>query len=61
MFDYDKSHACLDKFNLQRELKLMKDILILVSILLFAGLPYSVMVFWHATKTHSAIILILSR
>ena len=34
--------------NLRREMKLMRNIIILISILLFAGLPYLMMVLWHA-------------
>jgi 7 transmembrane receptor (rhodopsin family) len=38
--------------NLQREMKLMKNILILVSILLLAGIPYLMMVIWQAATTY---------
>ena len=39
--------------NIQREWKLMKNILLLVSIILFAGIPFSILVIWHATTSVS--------
>lgn len=39
--------------NLQREMKVMKNVLILISILLFAGLPYLLMVIWQMSTAVS--------
>jgi glucan phosphoethanolaminetransferase (alkaline phosphatase superfamily) len=36
--------------NLNREMKLMKNILILVGILVCAGIPYLTLVIWHVTQ-----------
>jgi len=36
--------------NFKREIKLMKNILILVGILVCAGIPYLTLVIWHVTK-----------
>jgi len=43
------SNPTAAKPNLKRELKLMTNIIILVGILICAGIPYLIMVLWHAT------------
>jgi hypothetical protein len=39
--------------NFKRELKLMRNILILVCILICGGIPYLILVLWHATQKQS--------
>jgi hypothetical protein len=36
--------------NLKREMKLMKNILILISILTCAGTPYLILILWHVIQ-----------
>lgn len=38
--------------NLKREMKLLKNILLLVAIMACAGLPYMILIFWHAVRSH---------
>jgi hypothetical protein len=46
------SHAVTNNYvpNWNREMKLMKNILILIGILICAGIPYLTLVIWHVTQ-----------